>query len=86
MAKAILEFDLSNPEDVIEHKRAMKSLDLALTLVDITNEKKKIEWSLESMSLQGKPKLNDYEVLDLVFDRIHQIIRDNNINLDEIVN
>ena len=59
MAKGILEYDLNEPDDIMAHKRAAKSLDMALALWDIThNTKKSIEWSLE-----GK-ELDKYEALD----------------------
>ena len=32
MAKAILEFDLNDPDDQMAHLRAVKSLDMALVL------------------------------------------------------
>jgi hypothetical protein len=81
MAKGILEFDLNEPDDILAHKRAVKSLDLALALWDIThNTKKSIEWSLD-----GK-ELDKYEVLDLVYDRIYLILEEHNIKLDDLIN
>ena len=81
MAKGILEYDLNEPDDMMAHKRAVKSLDLALALWDIThNTKKSIEWSLD-----GKD-IDKYEVLDLVYDRIYLILEENNIKLDELIN
>lgn len=81
MAKGIIEFDLNEPDDIMAHKRAAKSLDMALALWDIThNTKKSIEWSLE-----GK-ELDKYEVLDLVYDRIYLILEEHNIKLDELIN
>ena len=81
MAKGILEYDLNEPDDIMAHKRATKALDLALALWDIThNTKKSIEWSLE-----GK-ELDKYEVLDLVYERIYEILEDHNIKLDDLIN
>ena len=68
MAEAILKYDLNDSDDAMAHMRAVKSLDMALALWDIThNTKKRIEWSLESK------ELNKYEVLDLVYERIYEI-------------
>ena len=36
--RAVLEFDLSNEDDNIEHHRCIKSLDMALALWDIFKE------------------------------------------------
>ena len=65
MAKATLEFDLNEPDDVLAHLRAVKSLDLALALWDIVhNTKKGLEWSME-----GK-EIDKYDALELVYEKI----------------
>lgn len=80
MAEAILKFDLNDPDDTVAHKRAVKSLDMAMALWEIThNTKKSLEWSLE-----GKD-LDKYEVLELVYEKIYEILNDNNINTDELI-
>jgi hypothetical protein len=81
MAEAILKFDLNDPDDVMAHKRAVKSLDMAMALWEIThNTKKGLEWSLE-----GKD-LDKYDALELVFEKIYEILNDNNFNCDELIN
>lgn len=81
MAKATLEYDLSDPDDVMAHKRAVKSLDMAMALWDIVhNTKKGLEWSME-----GKD-MDKYDALELVFERIHEILDEHNINTDELIN
>jgi hypothetical protein len=80
MAKATLEYDLSDPDDVMEHKRAVKSLDMAMALWDIVhNTKKGLEWSME-----GK-EIDKYDALELVFEKIHEILNDHNIRTDELI-
>lgn len=80
MAKAILEFDLNEPEDVQAHLRAVKSLDMALALWDIVhNTKKSLEWAME-----GK-EMDKYDALELVFDKIHEIFDNHNIKTDELI-
>jgi hypothetical protein len=81
MAKATLEYDLSDPDDVMEHKRAVKSLDMAMALWDIVhNTKKGLEWSME-----GK-EIDKYDALELVYEKIHEILDNHNINTDELIN
>jgi hypothetical protein len=81
MAKAILEFNLNDQDDVMHYKRTVKSTDMAMALWEIThNTKKGLEWSLE-----GK-ELDKYDTLELVFDKIYEILNDNNINVDELIN
>ena len=81
MAKATLEYDLSDPDDVMEHKRAVKSLDMAMALWDIVhNTKKGLEWSME-----GK-EIDKYDALELVYEKIHEILNNHNIITDELIN
>ena len=81
MAKGILEFDLNEPDDILAHKRAVKATDMALALWDIThNTKKGLEWSME-----GK-EIDKYEALELVYEKIYQILEEHNIKLDDLIN
>jgi hypothetical protein len=80
MAKARLEFDLNDHDDKMAHLRAVKSLDMAIALWDIThNTKKSLEWSME-----GK-ELDKYDALELVFDKIYEILKEHNISVDELM-
>ena len=80
MAKAVIEYDLKDIDDVYAHKRAIKSLDLALALWDIThNTKKKLEWAME-----GK-EMDKYDALELVYEKINEIILEHNIDLDDLI-
>lgn len=79
MAEAILKFDINDPDDRKAHFRAVKSLDMASALWNIThNTKKGLEWSID-----GK-EIDKYEVLEMVFDKIYEILDDHNINTDEL--
>lgn len=80
MAKAILEFDLNDPDDRMEYMRCNKSLDMALALWELChNTKKGLGYSME-----GK-QMDQYETLEFVFDRIHEIVTDRNIILDDLI-
>ncbi len=80
MAKAILEFDLNELDDRMAHLRAVKSLDMAIALWDLThNTKKGLGWALESK------ELTNYEVLEMVFDKIYEILDDHNIRTEELI-
>ena len=79
MAKATLEYDLNEPDDVIAHLRAVKSLDMAMALWEIVhNTKKGLEWSME-----GK-EIDKYDALELVYEKIHEILGDHNIITDDL--
>jgi hypothetical protein len=80
MAEAILKYDLNDTDDAMAHMRAVKSLDMALALWDIThNTKKGLEWSIE-----GK-ELDKYEVLDIVYEKIYEILEEYNIKMDDLI-
>jgi hypothetical protein len=80
MAKATLEYNLSDPDDAMAHLRAIKSLDMAMALWAIVhNTKKGLEWSME-----GK-EIDKYDALELVFEKIHEILNDHNIITDELI-
>jgi hypothetical protein len=81
--EAKLHYDLNDPDDRMAHMRAVKSLDMASALFDITrNLRKQVERKFENDD-------KEYDVFDgvqEVFDRIHEILGDNNIDIDELIN
>lgn len=80
MAKAILEFDLTDSDDRMEHLRALKSLDMALALNKIAyNTKSGIENEIEFK------KLSAYDAVDRVFQIIWDEMNDRGINMNELI-
>ena len=81
MAKAILKYDLTDNDDRLDHMRAVKSFDLALSLWQIIyNTRKGIEHELEFKDM------TNYELLDRVYDEMRDILDRHNINIDELIN
>jgi hypothetical protein len=82
--KAKLTYDLNDFDDRMAHLRAVKSLDMASALFDITrNLKKKIERRFEDIDNTN----NDvFDGIESVFDEIYNILESHNINIDEIIN
>ena len=79
--KATLSYNLNDPDDRMAHMRAVKSLDMAMALWDIArNSKKSLEWSID-----GKD-MNKYEVIDMVYEKIWDILEEHNIRLDDLLN
>ena len=78
--KAILEYNLDEPQDVDAHKRAIKSLDMAIAL-----------WDIEQY-LRAQTKYNEnltdaqYDVLDKAKTEFYDILNRHNISLDELMN
>lgn len=80
MAEAILKFDLNEHDDRKAHLRAVKSLDMALALWDIThNTKKSLGWAIEAENI------DKYDALEMMFEKIHEILNDHNIDTDELI-
>ena len=82
MAKAIIEYDLTDSDDQLEFERAAKSLDMALALWEFAyNTKKKLVWELES----NKAEQAEYDLLDKVYGKFWEIVKAHNIDLDKLI-
>ena len=80
MAKGILEYDLNDSDDAMAHLRAVKSLDMAMALWEIIhNTKKGLEWAME-----GKD-IDKYEALEMVYEKIYEILEEHNIKMDDLI-
>ena len=82
MAKAILEFDLNDPDDRTEHLRCTQSLDMACVLFDIQyNLKKACLYECEYLEEGSDPQ----DGVDMVFSKISELLSERGINIDDIV-
>jgi hypothetical protein len=78
--KATLRFDLNDPDDSMAHLRAVKSLDLSLVLWELChNTKKSIEYEIENKNLDG------YQTLDLIYEKIHELMEEHDVNVYKLV-
>lgn len=83
MATATLTFDLTNIDDRFDHRRCIRSTDLAVVLFQIVNNgKKDIE---NRMEVFDEDKLGPYETLDLVYDYISSVLNEYGIDIDTLV-
>jgi len=73
MTKAILEFDLNDPDDVVDHLRAVKALSLCLAIHDFD------DW------LRTKIKYEGEEHLESVREAFSECLYNNAINMDELL-
>jgi hypothetical protein len=89
MSKAILKFDLSDPDDLIDFKRTTKANDMAFTLFEIfRNTKKGLEWDISTKISDAKDKgeeFSAFDALDLIYDTLFEKLNDNDINIDDLV-
>jgi hypothetical protein len=80
MAEAILKYDLNDTDDAMAHMRAIKSLDMALALWELLNNSKR---TLERA--MHEKEMNKYEALDMVYERIYELMDEHNIKLDDLI-
>ena len=80
MAKAILEYDLTDPEDRLEHLRAIKATDMAFVIWDfIYNSKKGMEYQIDEY------KYDAYTVLDNMLEIFAEKLDEHGIVIDDLV-
>lgn len=80
MAKAVLKYDLTDPDDRIDHLRAVKSTDMALVIWDfVYNSKKGMEYQIEEY------KYDAYQVLDKMIEIFRDELADHGIVIDDLV-
>lgn len=81
--KAKLSFDLTDPDQEKEHLRCIKSRDMALALWEIaTNTKKGCYRMAEAREMKGE---KDVDEIDLVFQKIYEILEEHSIDVDDLL-
>ena len=80
MAEAILKYDLNDTDDAMAHMRAIKSLDMALALWELLNNSKR---TLERT--MHEKEMDKYEALDMVYERIYELMDEHNLKLDDLI-
>ena len=83
MAKAILKYDISDPEDSQDFKRAIKSFDMAMALWDIIQLRKKMENRFEA---QDNTNNDVFDGINAMAEGIGDILDQYCIIVDELVN
>ena len=80
--KAKLIFDLTDSDDRMEHGCCVKAGDMALVLWNLVyNSKKELERRID-----GNDKLSAYDTLDMVFEKINNLLEEHGIIIDELTN
>jgi hypothetical protein len=80
MAKAILEFDLNEVEDVTAHKRAVKDIDMAMALWDMD------QYLRQQLKYNDKITGEVYDALDKAREQLRDFMNNHNVDLDELLN
>lgn len=83
--KAILEFDLNDHDDIISHKRATKALDMGMAIWELVYNTKKSILNCVEAALEEDKNLTPYDAVDIVYDKIWEILNEHNVNIDELI-
>jgi hypothetical protein len=83
MAKAILKYDISDPDENVDFKRAVKSFDMAMALWDIIQLRNKIENRFEA---QDNTNNDVFDGIDAMAEGIGDILDQHGIIIDELLN
>lgn len=83
MARAILKFNLDNPEDRRDHLRAIKSLDLSLVIFTfLHNTRKEIEAEFENNPMGN---IDVYDGVERTYEKFYKILEEYKIDIDELI-
>ena len=82
MAKAILKYDISDPDENMDFKRAVKSFDMAMALWDIIQLRNKIENRFEA---QDNTNNDVFDGIDAMAEGIGDILDRYHIVVDELL-
>ena len=84
MATATLTFDMNEPDDVMDHLRATQALDLALIVWNIQYNTFKDLESIITRKMES-PEFTHFDVLDVVRERINDLITEHGVNIDKLI-
>ncbi len=82
MPKAILEFNLDEVDDRDAHLRAIKSLSLTLALWEMDQH---LRSELKYGTREGELSDEGYKAIERTRERLHEILEENGIILDELM-
>ena len=83
--ESTLKFNLNDFDDRMAHLRCVKSMDMALTLFDISNLFKVLENEIEVREYAEQPPMTNEEVIEWFRVTIFEVMNNYNINLDELI-
>lgn len=73
--KAIIEFDLNEPDDIRNHLRCIKALDMACVLWEIRQLRKELEW------MEDQGELSSEQVMSKIMEHFDN----HNVNIEELL-
>jgi hypothetical protein len=71
--RAILKFDLNEQDDILAHKRCVKSLDMSLAL-----------WEVDQY-LRSESKYKDNEIAYEIRENLYEIMSDHGLSFNDLI-
>jgi hypothetical protein len=71
--KAILKFDLNEQDDILSHKRCVKSLDMAIAL-----------WEVDQY-LRSESKYKDNKIAYEIREKLYEIMSDHGLSFNDLI-
>ena len=79
--KAVIEFDLDNPDDKYRFRRCGKSLEMAIVIFEfLYNIRKRVERILDH-----DEKIDSYKTLDIVYEKFRELLEEQHIDIDDLM-
>jgi hypothetical protein len=85
MPTATFTFDLSDPDERQEYLRFAHSLDMASALYDIVNNTRKSMFYQVESEISKNADFTSFDAVDLVMDRIIDIINEHSIDINKLI-
>jgi len=85
MPTATFTFDLSDSDERQEYLRFAHSLDMASALYDIVNNTRKSMFYQVESEISKNPDFTTFDAVDLVMDRIIEIINEHSIDINKLI-
>ena len=82
--KATIEFNLSDPDEAMEHYRCIKATDLALVLWEMTSSRKSVTRVIEAAMDEDK-NIDAFDGADLVYEKLHALMEEHGVFLDKLI-
>jgi hypothetical protein len=76
--KALLEFDLNDPDDRMDHLRCIKSLSMACVLFELTYNTFKTAYDYQEVN-------KDADMVEYLKQRLIALLDEHNVNVDELI-
>lgn len=82
--RATIEFNLSDPDQAMEHYRCIKATDLALVLWELASSRKSVERIIDAARDEDK-NIDAYDGADLVYEKLHTLMQEYGVFIDKLI-